>query len=126
MENRTSDLGLGLGIGSVIGALVYRFSRTSKAKKLKKKVCDAFHKISGQAEEMLDTAKEKVLDTGAAVADKVADKLSRRAVVHLMRRANLLNDALVEHRDAVRQRECLLLIVGDIDGGNAKAALHLL
>ena len=70
MENRTSDLWLGLGIGSVIGALVYRFSRTSKAKK----VCDAFHKISGQAEEMLDTAKEKVLDTGAAVADKVADK----------------------------------------------------
>ena len=67
MENRTSDLWLGLGIGSVIGALVYRFSRTSK-------VCDAFHKISGQAEEMLDTAKEKVLDTGAAVADKVADK----------------------------------------------------
>ena len=66
MENRTSDLWLGLGIGSVIGALVYRFSRTSKAKKLKKKVCDAFHKISGQA--------EKVLDTGAAVADKVADK----------------------------------------------------
>ena len=50
MENRTSDLWLGLGIGSVIGALVYRFSRTSKAKKLKKKVCDAFHKISGQAE----------------------------------------------------------------------------
>ena len=66
MENRTSDLWLGLGIGSVIGALVYRFSRTSKAKKLKKKVCDAFHKISGQAEE--------VLDTGAAVADKVANK----------------------------------------------------
>ena len=41
---------------------------------LKPKVCDAFHKISGQAEEMFDTAKEKVLDTGAAVADKVADK----------------------------------------------------
>lgn len=71
MENRTSDLWLGLGIGSVIGALVYRFSRTSKAKKLKKKVRDAFHKISGQVEEMLDTAKEKVF---AAVADKVADK----------------------------------------------------
>ena len=75
MENRTSDLWLGLGIGSVIGRpRLYVFQRTSKAKKLKKKVCDAFHKISGQAEEMLDTAKEKVLDTGAAVADKVADK----------------------------------------------------
>ena len=75
MENRTSDLWLGLGIGSVIGALVYRFSRTSKAKKLKKKVCDAFHKISGQVEEMLDTAKEKVLDTGAAVADTRVNKV---------------------------------------------------
>ena len=52
------------------GDIIY----VGKAKKLKKKVCDAFHKISGQAEEMLDTAKEKVLDTGAAVADKVADK----------------------------------------------------
>lgn len=73
MENRTSDLWLGLGIGSVIGALVYRFHELLKPK-TKEKVCDAFHKISGQAEEMLDTAKEKVLDTGAAVADKVADK----------------------------------------------------
>ena len=101
MENRTSDLWLGLGIGSVIGALVYRFSRTSKAKKLKKKVCDAFHKISGQAEEMLDTAKEKVLDTGAAVADKVADKtfdlaeksddlkeLERKGLVYIIRPEN--------------------------------------
>lgn len=44
MENRTSDLWLGLGIGSVIGALVYRFSRTSKAKKLKKKYVMPFIK----------------------------------------------------------------------------------
>ena len=74
MEKATAYLWLRRCIGSVGGALGYRFSRTSKAKKLKKKVCDAFHKISGQVEEMLDTAKEKVLDTGAAVADKVADK----------------------------------------------------
>lgn len=43
MENRNSNLWIGLGIGSVIGALAYRFSRTSKAKKLKEKVCDTFH-----------------------------------------------------------------------------------
>ena len=62
MENRNSSLLIGLGVGSVIGALAYRFSRTSKAKKLKEKVCDAFHKIPGQAEDMVDEAKEKVAD----------------------------------------------------------------
>ncbi|GAB6869992.1 YtxH domain-containing protein [Bacteroides rodentium] len=79
MENRNSSLWIGLGVGSVIGALVYRFSRTSKAKKLKEKVCDAFHKITGQAEDMLDEAGEKVADTGKAVVDKVADKASEFA-----------------------------------------------
>lgn len=79
MESRNSNLWIGLGIGSVIGALAYRFSRTSKAKQLKEKVCDAFHKITGQAEEMLDEAKEKVADTGKAVVDKAADKASEFA-----------------------------------------------
>lgn len=75
MENRNSSLWIGLGIGTVIGTLAYRFSRTSKAKKLKEKVCNAFHKITGQTEEMLDEAKEKVADTGKVVVDKVADKV---------------------------------------------------
>ena len=79
MENRNSSLWIGLGVGSVIGALAYRFSRTSKAKKLKEKVCDAFHKITGQAEDMLDEAGEKVADTGKAVVGKVADKASEFA-----------------------------------------------
>lgn len=64
MENRTSDLWLGLGIGSVIGALVYRFSRLLKPKNIKKKVCDAFHKISGQAEEMIRYCKGKSIGYG--------------------------------------------------------------
>ena len=34
------------------------FSRTSKAKKLKEKVFNAFHKITGQTEDLLDEAKE--------------------------------------------------------------------
>ena len=76
MGNRNSCLWIGLGVGSVIGALAYRFSRTSKAKKLKEKVCDAFHKIKGKAEDMLEEAKEKAADAGKAVADKVADKVS--------------------------------------------------
>ena len=74
MENRNSSLWIGLGIGTVIGTLAYRFSRTSKAKKLKEKVCNVFHKITGQTEDLLDEAKEKVADTGKTVADKMADK----------------------------------------------------
>ncbi len=76
MENRNSNLWIGLGIGSVIGALVYRFSRTPKARKLKRKVYDTFQKITGQAENMVEEAKEKVADTGKAVVNKVADKAS--------------------------------------------------
>lgn len=76
MESRNYNFWIGLGVGSVIGALAYRFSRTSKAKKLKEKVCDTYHKITGQTEELLDEAKEKVADAGKAVADKVADKAS--------------------------------------------------
>lgn len=76
MESRNSNLWIGLGVGAVIGALAYRFSRTSKAKQLKEKVCDAFHKVTGQAKEMLEEAGEKVADTGKAVVDKAADKAS--------------------------------------------------
>lgn len=76
MENRNSNLWIGLAIGSAIGALAYRFSRTSKAKKLKEKVYDAFQKITNQAEDLVDKAKEKAVDTGKEVVDKVADKAS--------------------------------------------------
>lgn len=76
MGNKNSGLWIGLGIGSVIGALAYRFSRTSKAKKLKEKACDIFHKITGKAEDMLEEAKDKAADVGKVVADKVADKAS--------------------------------------------------
>lgn len=76
MENRNSNLWIGLAIGSAIGAWAYRFSRTSKAKKLKEKVCDAFQKITTQAEDLIDKAKEKAVDTGKEAVDKVADKAS--------------------------------------------------
>ena len=36
---------VGLGIGSAIGALVYHFSRTAKAKKLKNDVFNALQEI---------------------------------------------------------------------------------
>ena len=86
MENRNSSLWIGLGIGTVIGTLAYRFSRTSKAKKLKEKVCNVFHKITGQTEDLLDEAKEKVEDTGKVVVDKVADKVQDGADAVKVRR----------------------------------------
>ena len=65
---------VGLGIGSAIGALVYHFSRTAKAKKLKNDVFNALHEIEGDAELAVVEGKEKAVKTGAKVAEKVADK----------------------------------------------------
>ena len=95
MENRNSSLWIGLGIGTVIGTLAYRFSRTSKAKKLKEKVCNVFHKITGKTEDLLDEAKEKVADTGKVVVDKVADKVQDGA--------DAVKDALKDAKKDVKQ-----------------------
>lgn len=73
MESGKSNFIIGLGVGSVIGALVYRFCCSPKGKKMKEKVNDMFHKVTGDTVDMIDTAKDKTLDTGTKVADKVAD-----------------------------------------------------
>ena len=46
-------------------------------------------------------------------------------VVDLVGRADLLDDALVEHRNAVGERKCLLLVVGNVNAGDAEILLHL-
>lgn len=69
MKSSKSKFWLGMGIGSIIGSLVYRFCQTPKAKKMKEDVCNALQEISGR----IDTAKEKALDAGTVVVDKVAD-----------------------------------------------------
>ena len=65
---------VGLGIGSAIGARVYHFSRTAKAKKLKNDVFNALHEIEADAELAVVEAKDKAVKAGAKVAGKVADK----------------------------------------------------
>ena len=60
------------------------------------------------------------------VADEVAHELGGGVVVDLVGGADLLDDALVEHGDAVGQGQGLLLVVGDVDGGDAEVLLHLL
>ena len=44
-----------------------------RGKQLKEKVRHAFHKAGDNAEELVDEAKDKALQTGTKVADKVAD-----------------------------------------------------
>lgn len=73
METNHSKFWMGLGLGSIIGAVVYHFSCSSRGKQLKEKVRHAFHKAGDNAEELVDEAKDKALQTGTKVADKVAD-----------------------------------------------------
>ena len=73
MERGKSNLIIGLGVGSVGGALVYHFWCSPKGKKMKEKVNHAFQKVTGEGINMIDTVNDKVLDAGVEVADKVAD-----------------------------------------------------
>ena len=62
MERGKSNFLIGLGVGSVIGALC-----------VKEKVNHAFQKVTGDSVNLIDTVNDKVLDAGTKVADKVAD-----------------------------------------------------
>ena len=57
METNHSKFWMGLGLGSIIGAVVYHFSCSSRGKQLKEKVRHAFHKAGDNAEELVDEAK---------------------------------------------------------------------
>ncbi|WP_293664945.1 YtxH domain-containing protein [uncultured Parabacteroides sp.] len=73
METNNSKFWIGLGLGSIIGAVVYRFSYSSLSRQVKEKVYHSLHRLHGGAEVMMDEAKDKVLDAGTKAADKVAD-----------------------------------------------------
>lgn len=74
MESKRSNFWIGLGVGSILGTIVYRCCQTSKAKKLKNKLAHALHVATGQAENLVNAAKVKVANAGTKVADKVADE----------------------------------------------------
>ena len=59
MKCKDSNFWIGLGIGSVAGALTYHFSRTEKAKKLEDAICRAIHKANGEARSSLTLLKKK-------------------------------------------------------------------
>jgi gas vesicle protein len=66
-----------------------------KSQEIEGKVCNVFHKITGQTEDLLDEAKEKVADTGKVVVDKVADKVQDGA--------DAVKDALKDAKKDVKQ-----------------------
>ncbi|MNW53586.1 hypothetical protein D3C74_311510 [compost metagenome] len=57
-------------------------------------------------------------------ADEAGDEHVGRGVVHVARRADLLQEAVLEDRDAVTHGEGLGLVVRDVDGRDAEAALE--
>lgn len=89
MECRHGNFWVGLGIGSILGAVVYRLSRTARAKQLEDEICDAIHRIGRDAETAAALAEKKAVsmgltavETGAEIADKVAteaDKVAGKA-----------------------------------------------
>ena len=79
MECRHGNFWIGLGIGSILGAVAYRLSRTAKAKQLESEIYNAIHRIGRDAEIAAAHAERKAMDlglkaveTGAEIADKVA------------------------------------------------------
>ena len=67
MECRHGNFWIGLGIGSILGAVVYRLSRTAKARQLESDIYNLGL---------------KAVETGAEIADKVAaeaDKVAGKA-----------------------------------------------
>ena len=57
-------------------------------------------------------------------ADEAGDEHVGRGVVHVARRADLLQEAVLEDRDAVTHGQGLGLVVRDVDGGDAEATLQ--
>ena len=86
MECRHGNFWIGLGIGSILGAVAYRLSRTAKAKQLESEIYNAIHRIGRDAEIAAAHAERKAMDlglkaveTGAEIADKVAAEADKVA-----------------------------------------------
>ena len=60
----------------------------------------------------------------AGRADEAGDEHVLRLLVQVARGADLLQQAVLEHGDAVTHGEGLGLVVGDVDGGDAEATLQ--
>ena len=63
MEKSVCKFWLGLGVGSILGAVLYRCSKTDKAKEWKDKMCCAAHSMAEKAGEWVTNVKEKADNT---------------------------------------------------------------
>ncbi|WP_418699266.1 YtxH domain-containing protein [Bacteroides sp.] len=79
MRCKNSNFLIGLGIGSVVGALVYHFSHTPRAARLRSEMCHAMHKAGSEAREAFHAAEEEALHAGVKAADKMADEAHEAA-----------------------------------------------
>lgn len=79
MRCKDSNFWIGLGIGSIAGALAYHFSRTQKAKRLESLISHAIHKAGSETKEFINAAEEKAWHVSEKVADKVADEAHEAA-----------------------------------------------
>ena len=83
MECRHGNFWIGLGIGSILGAVAYRLSRTAKARQLESDIYNAIHRIGRDAEAAAEAERKamnlglKAVETGAKVADKVAEEADK-------------------------------------------------
>lgn len=62
MEKGMCRFLMGLGIGSVMGAIIYRCSKSEKAKEWKKKMCCAAQSAAEKAGEWMSNAKDKAAE----------------------------------------------------------------
>ena len=81
MECRHGNFWIGLGIGSILGAVAYRLSRTAKARQLESDIYNAIHRdaeiAAAEAERKAMNLGLKAVETGAKVADKVAEEADK-------------------------------------------------
>lgn len=113
MACKNSQFLIGLGIGSIVGALVYDFARSSRGQRLKQKVFNTMNRIEGQtgdlldsAKEKLSTAKERTIRAGEKVVDKVADQTSHVAhnvANNVAKKANNIKDKAHAMADEARK-----------------------
>ncbi|ERI85363.1 hypothetical protein HMPREF1981_01806 [Bacteroides pyogenes F0041] len=89
MGTNNSKFFIGLVVGSAIGAFAYRFSRTVKAKRLKKKIYRVIENVTDCAEDVAENAKDKVIDVGTKTAEKILD-----VTLNVVEKADTLKDKI--------------------------------
>lgn len=74
MQSSTCKFLMGLGVGSLLGMVAYRCSKTAKAKEWRQKMCCAAHSAAEKAGEWMTNVKAKATDMAGKMADEVAEK----------------------------------------------------